>query len=132
MTYTVFDANDASNVFGRGLTAVQTMNVILTYEGDRYEILKSYVQGAVCWDLYHSAGSAHSSRSMVKTGVFSLIENKAKAKREIAKIVCAANWRGLNWRGLHWPELKWSERHFVLKDKGFNAMLAEIAADEAA
>jgi hypothetical protein len=118
-TYTVFDTNDSSNIYGRGLTAEHAMNEILTYDGYRYEIRKSDFQGSVCWDLYHSDGSANSTRSarhLVKTGIFSLIDDEARAEQEIAERVIAAGWTGL-------PD--------VMADEDFDAMLAQIAADEA-
>ena len=118
-TYTVFDANDSSNIYGRGLTAVQAMNETLTDDGYRYEIRKSEFQGAVCWDLYHSDGSANSTRSarhMVKTFIFSMIDDEAQAEQEIAERAIAAGWNGM-------PG--------VMTDEAFDAMLAQIAADDA-
>jgi hypothetical protein len=118
-TYTVFDANDSSRIYGRSLTAFEAMSKILTYDGYRYEIRKSDFQGSVCWDLYHSDGSVYSTRGadhMVKTVIFSLIGDEAHAEQEIAEHVIAAGWDGL-------PE--------VMTDEDFDAMLAEIAADEA-
>ena len=118
-TYTVFDADDSSNIYGRGLTVEQAMDEILTYDGYRYEIKKSDFHGSVCWDLYHSDGSAASTRGarhMVKTVIFSLVEDEAQAMREIAEHVIAAGWNRV-------PD--------VMTDEAFDAMLAEIAKDEA-
>ena len=118
-TYTVFDANESNNIYGRGLTAEQAMDEILTYDGYRYEIQKSDFQGSVCWDLYHSDGSVASTRGachMVKTVIFSLIEDEVQATREIAERVIAAGWSRV-------PD--------VMTDEAFDAMLAEIAEDEA-
>jgi hypothetical protein len=65
MTYTVFDPQDTSRIYGRGLTAAQAMHEILTYDGYRYEIRKTEYRGAVCWDLYTSDGSENSVRGML-------------------------------------------------------------------
>lgn len=117
-TYTVFDSSDFNRIYGRGLTAVQAMNEILTYDGYRYEIRKSEFRGSVCWDLWHSDGSAASTRGarhMVKTVIFSLIEDEAHARQEIAEAVIVAGWNGL-------PE--------VMNDEDFKAMLAEITGQD--
>jgi hypothetical protein len=118
-TYAVFDSNDVSNIYGRGLTAEQAMSVILTYDGYSYEIQKSEFQGSACWELYHSDGSAASTRGarhLVKTVIFSLIEDEAQAAHEIAERVIIAGWSRL-------PE--------VMTDEEFDAMLAEIGQDNA-
>ena len=121
--YTVFDANDASNIFGRGLTAVEAMEVILTDDGYRFEIRKSVFLTSVCWDLYRSDGSANSTRGardMVKTFVFSFIEDEAQAEQEIAKRVIEERSIEDSWRGLP----------CVMTDTAFDEVMAEIAADE--
>ena len=53
---------------------------------------------------------------MVKTVIFSLVEDEAQAMREIAEHVIAAGWNRV-------PD--------VMTDEAFDAMLAEIAKDEA-
>jgi hypothetical protein len=111
-TYTVFDAQDSSRIFGRGLTAEQAMHEFLTYDGYRYEIRKT----ATSYDLYHSDGSENSTRSarhMVKTVVFSLLTAKSDAIKEIAERVVVAGWDG--------PE--------IMTDEAFDAVLVEIEAE---
>lgn len=118
MAYTVFDANDSSVIYGRGLTSEQAMHEILTYDGYQYEIVKTDFKGSVCWELYHSDGSANSTRGarhMVKTLVFSMIEDGAQAAHEIAEKVIAAGWNDV-------PS--------VMTDEAFDA-LVEQASEEA-
>jgi hypothetical protein len=118
-TYTVFDGNESSKIYGRGLTAEEAMNEILTYDGYRYEIVTSKFQGSVCWDLYHSVDSEASTRGardFVKTGIFSFIEDEARATHQIAERVIMAGWSRV-------PD--------VMTDEAFDDMLAEVARDNA-
>ena len=112
-TYTVFDDGDF-RVLGRGLAAEDAMAVMLTHDGYRYEIRKSEFQGGICWDLYHSDGSATSTRArhMVKTVAFSLVEGETDATREIAEQVIAAGWTRM-------PQ--------AMADRDFDAMMADVA-----
>ena len=117
-SYTVFDANDSSRIYGAGLTAEEAMSEILTYDGYRYEIRQSkFVNGRPCWDLWHSDGSENSprgARHLVKTLAFSLESDEAVAAREIAEQVIYAGWPGM-------PE--------CMTDEAFAAMVAQAASD---
>jgi hypothetical protein len=114
-TYTVFDGNDSSRLYGSGLTAEEAMSEILTYDGYRYEIRKGEFKGLACWELWHSDSSENSTRGarhMVKTVAFSLAEDEVTATREIAVEVIAAGWSRM-------PE--------CVTDEDYHAMQAEIA-----
>jgi hypothetical protein len=116
VTYTVFDPNDSSNIYGQNLTAIQAMEELLTYDGYAFEIREESWQGSTIWQLYHSDGSANSTRSarhLQKTVVFSLKKDKQQAHEEIALAVITANWPRL-------PE--------VMSDDDFEAYKAQLSA----
>lgn len=115
-TYTVFNTQDSSIIYGRGLTAVDAMDIMLSDDGYRWEI--RHEDG--CYHLYHSDGSANSTRGaahMVETVIFSVSDDKNAAENEIAEKVIAAGW---------------SRLPTAMTDEDFAAMQAQIAAEDAA
>jgi hypothetical protein len=116
-TYTLVDHN--GTVLNQGLTAVEAMDEILTYDGYRYEIKDSYLNGLVCWDLWHSDGSENSPRGashMRPTILHSFEEDEAKARQDIAEQLIKAGWSRM-------PE--------AMTDEDYAAMMADLAAQEA-
>lgn len=116
-TYTVFTNESATEIVGRGLTAEQAMDELLSHDGYAWEIRREADGDG--WRLWHSDGSAYSTRGarhMVATVAFSLADDKADAAREIAERVIAAGWRGL-------PD--------CMTDEDYDAMMARIGAEEA-
>lgn len=116
-TYTVFTNSNATEIIGRHMSAEQAMDELLSHDGYAWQIRRE--NDGEGWRLWHSDGSANSTRGarhMVKTVAFSLKDNEAAATREIAEQVCRAGWRRL-------PD--------CMTDDDYDAMMAQIAADEA-
>jgi hypothetical protein len=99
-TYTVYRPFSGA-VLNQGLTAVEAMYELLTYDGYRYEIRKGDFKGRACWDLWHSDGSENSPRGafdMVKTAIHSFEEDEDKALQDIAEqVIYADNWDRAPW-----------------------------------
>ncbi len=109
-SYTVFDANDSARIYGRGLTAVEAMGEILTYDTRQFEIRA--VEGGpytryVLW-------SKDLNSSWTRTVVSSLADTREEAEQEIAQQVIDACW----------------DRHpEAMLDGDFDDMMARIAAE---
>lgn len=110
--YTVFDPNDSSVVYGRGLSSVEAMQQILWHDGGKFEIRESQFQNEPCFDLWCKSLYG----GWTKTVVFSLAENFEAAEIEIARDVIDAGWNG------H-PE--------AMTDEQFDEMMAKFEADVA-
>ena len=113
--FTVFSAN-SGYVLDRGLTALKAMAEILNYDG--YDWKFSRRKGDGCLSLWHSDGSANSTRGarhFVKTTCFSF-KPGLEGQREIALQVISATWRGR-------PE--------AMTDADYDAMVSESEQAEA-
>jgi len=112
-TFTVYNPEDSSQVEGRGLTAEQAAEAILTYDGYAYEVRE--VDGV--WQLFTSDGSANSprgARHLCGTTIFAAADGAGAAWTAIAAKVLreSHNWR----HGL-----------VAASDADFDAMIAEEA-----
>ena len=115
-TYTVFDAED-SGIARRGLSLLDAMDEMLTYDGYEYEI-RSDAPG---WGLWHSQGSRNSPRGlgqMVRcNGTYVLASDARDARNQIAEMVVSGR-------------CGWShKRREAMTDEDFAAMQARIAAE---
>jgi hypothetical protein len=125
MGYTVFDATYFFKICGSNLTAPQAMNEMLTFNGLIYEIVESDYQGLACWRLYHSDLSATATvgpSNLVRTEIFSLIDNKIEAVQEIAERVIEFRQK-VTERGI---SSAWVAIPDVMTDQAFNEMMADI------
>jgi hypothetical protein len=117
-TYTVYNPNDGV-VYARGLTAVEAMSEILTYDGYRYEIRTAIYENLTFWELWHSDASGSSMRGashMRKTRIYSAYPDATDAAEEIAREVIAAQWPRM-------PQ--------CLSDAEYNAMQDEAVSEAA-
>jgi hypothetical protein len=84
MTYTVFDPQDTSRIYGRGLTAAPAMHEIMTYDGYRYEIRKTEYRDAEWFDQNTSSLPSNSPRRKAASAMIAKIP--LPLSRHIARI----------------------------------------------
>ena len=120
-TYTVM--NGAGTVQASGCTLEEAANEVLTYDDYAFEIRRAEprwdVHGEPQWQLWHSDGSAASTRSarhlvLTRIGVYAATK-EAAWPGIAAEVIANADW----FKGCT-----------VMTDADYDAMLAEIAADE--
>lgn len=111
--YTVFNSNDSDEIYGRGLTAIEAMHEVLTYDGYLYEIRSAKFHGARIYELWHSQYSANSTMGgkLVKTVITSFASGRKAAIEDIAQQMITAGWDG---------------RPDCLQDEDFDAMLRGV------
>lgn len=84
-TYTVYNSDESDCIFGRGLSAVEAMHEVLSYDvaNYRHEVTGNVKQG---WTLH--AMSEHAGVGMYEVGT-SFAETEDEAMKEIALEVLA-------------------------------------------
>lgn len=124
-TYTVYSMNSGT-VEGRGLTAEQAADIILTNDGARYELRREdrggNATGESAWSIYapnplgewvpvYDGPSPHGRLLRVYAA------SEAEAWAKLASTVLTVDWRG----GLS-----------CMADAEYDAMMAELASEEGA
>ncbi|MCB1460882.1 MAG: hypothetical protein KDJ90_00285 [Nitratireductor sp.] len=114
--YTVFNTNDSSEIYGRGMSAEEAMSEILRYDGHDFTIELED-------DFWVLRGSTGSRYSMAGLGRFNTITevlaaNESEATAKIAEYVVSHS-------GLDWSKLE------AMEDSVFDEMLAEIERQNA-
>jgi hypothetical protein len=108
--FTVFHQDDSGHIYGRGLTAVEAMREILTYDGRQFEIRSVEEKPYPHHDLW----SKNLNSSWTKTVVSSYADTRKEAEQEIAQKVIDAGW----------------DRHpEAMLDADFDEMIARMAAE---
>ena len=110
--YTVL--NSQGSVIARHLSATDAMAEILLHDGHEYEIRTAEDgEGFELWISRHSRNSPAGGGALVKSVIYSLETDEAKATAEIAQKVIDAGW----------------ERHpTALTDSTYDEMIADLDA----
>jgi transglutaminase-like putative cysteine protease len=114
-TYTI--TRSSGEVLDRGLTAEQAAIEIMSYDGHEFEIRPEPDRGFRLWTSEYSRNSTLGGRPLTESVIFSLAANEADARAEIyAEVIAHADW------------FKGQDAY---TDEAYDAMLAEIEADDA-
>jgi hypothetical protein len=97
-SYTVYSQDDHTQVYRMGLSLIDAMDFMLMQDGHKYEIRKTVDNGEVCRHLWRTDDQITAewrAEALVKTVIFSALQDEMAAVESIASQVIDTEWTGL-------------------------------------